>query len=99
LTPVVAGAKIPLEISEGRRMTLANQLLLPQERFNIKYRPSQTDRCCCPTCSGRVIRSQLCLCSHCGRMGCPNCCSEKRDKKYGFLKDRTCSACRVEGAQ
>lgn len=67
-------------------MPLANQLLLPQERFNISWRPHGTQRVVCPDCGQRTLRQHLAPCRLCGRMGCPGC----------IHKTGECCACRKE---
>ena len=68
-------------------MVLANRLLLPQERFNIKYRPVDTQRVACPRCGGATLRKHLVLCSSCGKMGCP-CCIDKKQRCSSCRKDK-----------
>lgn len=57
-------------------MPLANQLLLPQERFNITWRPHGTQRVVCSTCGSRTLRKHLKVCEICGHLGCPGCISQ-----------------------
>lgn len=71
-------------------MPLANQLLLPQERFNIRYRPVASQRVVCPECGQRTLRKHLALCRMCGAMGCPACIHKNGECCKCKRKEKTC---------